>query len=98
MNICCVHRNVPLLKKKPSDYMRDMYYSSQPMEIQDMEAMECTFRMIRAAERPRLLDGLENVVAESCAAGRYCRPGRPCRVPFARWGRECNGWRRCRSR
>ena len=22
----------PLLKKKPSDYMRDMYYSSQPME------------------------------------------------------------------
>jgi predicted TIM-barrel fold metal-dependent hydrolase len=38
----------PLLKKKPSDYMRDMYYSSQPMEIQDMEALQCTFRMINA--------------------------------------------------
>jgi predicted TIM-barrel fold metal-dependent hydrolase len=38
----------PLLKKKPSDYMRDMYYSSQPMEIQDRQAMECTFRMINA--------------------------------------------------
>jgi predicted TIM-barrel fold metal-dependent hydrolase len=38
----------PLLKKKPSDYMRDMYYSSQPMEIQDMQAMECTFRMMNA--------------------------------------------------
>ena len=38
----------PLLKKKPSDYMRDMFYSSQPMEIQDMEAMECTFRMTNA--------------------------------------------------
>jgi uncharacterized protein len=38
----------PLLKKKPSDYMRDMYYSSQPMEIQDMEALKCTFRMINA--------------------------------------------------
>jgi uncharacterized protein len=38
----------PLLKKKPSDYMRDMYYSSQPMEIQDMEALETTFRMINA--------------------------------------------------
>jgi predicted TIM-barrel fold metal-dependent hydrolase len=38
----------PLLKKKPSDYMRDMYYSSQPMEIQDKEALECTFRMINA--------------------------------------------------
>jgi predicted TIM-barrel fold metal-dependent hydrolase len=38
----------PTLKKKPSDYMRDMYYSSQPMEIQDMKALECTFRMIKA--------------------------------------------------
>jgi uncharacterized protein len=38
----------PLLKKKPSDYMRDMYYSSQPMEIQDYGAMECTFRMMNA--------------------------------------------------
>jgi hypothetical protein len=38
----------PLLKKKPSDYMRDMYYSSQPMEIQDKDALECTFRMINA--------------------------------------------------
>jgi predicted TIM-barrel fold metal-dependent hydrolase len=38
----------PVLKKKPSDYMREMYYSSQPMEMQDREAMECTFRMINA--------------------------------------------------
>ena len=38
----------PALKKKPSDYMRDMYYSSQPMETQDMAALECTFRMINA--------------------------------------------------
>jgi predicted TIM-barrel fold metal-dependent hydrolase len=38
----------PLLKKKPSDYMRDMFYSSQPMEIQDMDALQCTFRMINA--------------------------------------------------
>jgi predicted TIM-barrel fold metal-dependent hydrolase len=38
----------PLLKKRPSDYMRDMFYSSQPMEIQDMDALETTFRMINA--------------------------------------------------
>ena len=38
----------PLLKKKPSDYMRDMYYSSQPIEIADRAALECTFRMIHA--------------------------------------------------
>ena len=38
----------PLLKKKPSDYMRDMYYSSQPMEVQDIAMMEQTFRMMNA--------------------------------------------------
>ena len=38
----------PLLKRKPSEYMRDMFYSSQPMEIQDYAAMECTFRMMNA--------------------------------------------------
>jgi predicted TIM-barrel fold metal-dependent hydrolase len=31
--------------------MREMYYSSQPMEIQDREAMEVTFRMIDAENR-----------------------------------------------
>ena len=38
----------PLLKKKPSDYMRDMYYSTQPMEITDEEALQNTFRMMNA--------------------------------------------------
>jgi uncharacterized protein len=38
----------PLLKKKPSDYMRDMYYASQPMERESMRALECTCEMINA--------------------------------------------------
>jgi uncharacterized protein len=38
----------PLLKKLPSEYMRDMYYASQPMERVDLEALACTFRMINA--------------------------------------------------
>jgi uncharacterized protein len=38
----------PLLKKKPGDYMRDMFYASQPMERVDAGALECTFRMINA--------------------------------------------------
>ena len=42
------HSEYPLLKKKPSDYMRDMFYASQPMERVDMAALECTFRMINA--------------------------------------------------
>jgi predicted TIM-barrel fold metal-dependent hydrolase len=38
----------PALKQRPSDYMRQMYYSTQPMEIQDMGALQTTFRMINA--------------------------------------------------
>ncbi|MBT5051063.1 MAG: amidohydrolase [Rhodospirillaceae bacterium] len=39
----------PSLKKLPSEYMRDMYFTSQPMEIPDrMGALEMTFDMIDA--------------------------------------------------
>jgi len=38
----------PALKKLPSDYMRDMFFSSQPMEMTDMGALETTFRMLNA--------------------------------------------------
>jgi predicted TIM-barrel fold metal-dependent hydrolase len=38
----------PALKKLPGDYIRDMYFTSQPMEITDMGALETTFRMIKA--------------------------------------------------
>jgi predicted TIM-barrel fold metal-dependent hydrolase len=41
----------PALKKKPSEYMREMYYSTQPIEIQDMEAMKVTFRVMDAENR-----------------------------------------------
>jgi predicted TIM-barrel fold metal-dependent hydrolase len=41
--------DAPLLKKKPSDYMRDMFYTSQPMEMVDnAEALELTFKMMNA--------------------------------------------------
>jgi len=40
---------VPLLKRRPSDYMREMFYSTQPMEmVQNREALELTFKMINA--------------------------------------------------
>ena len=40
---------VPLLKRRPSDYMREMFYSSQPMEmVNNREALELTFKMISA--------------------------------------------------
>jgi hypothetical protein len=40
---------VPLLKKKPSDYMRDMFFTTQPMEMVDnKKALELTFELLKA--------------------------------------------------
>lgn len=38
----------PLLKKPPSEYMREMFYTSQPMETDHPKALELTFEMINA--------------------------------------------------
>lgn len=39
----------PLLRRKPSEYMREMFYTSQPMEIpDDLSVLEATFKMIDA--------------------------------------------------
>ena len=39
----------PLLRKLPSDYMRDMYYTTQPMEMpDDMDLLEGTFKAMNA--------------------------------------------------
>jgi hypothetical protein len=39
----------PSLKRLPSEYMRDMFYSTQPMEmVNNREALELTFKMINA--------------------------------------------------
>jgi hypothetical protein len=39
----------PSLKKLPSDYMRDMFYTTQPMEmVNNQKALELTFEMINA--------------------------------------------------
>jgi predicted TIM-barrel fold metal-dependent hydrolase len=39
----------PLLKKRPSEYIADMFFSSQPMEmVHNRKALEVTFDMIRA--------------------------------------------------
>jgi hypothetical protein len=39
----------PSLKRRPSEYMREMYYSSQPMEMpEDHSILEATFKMINA--------------------------------------------------
>ena len=39
----------PLLKRRPSEYISEMYYSSQPMEmVHNAKALEVTFEMLRA--------------------------------------------------
>ena len=41
--------DVPSLKRKPSEYMRDMFFTTQPMEMVDnRKALELTFEMIKA--------------------------------------------------
>lgn len=40
---------MPLLKRKPSDYIGEMYFSSQPMEmVGNRESFELTFKLINA--------------------------------------------------
>jgi uncharacterized protein len=38
----------PLLDRMPSEYIREMYFTSQPLEVTDLEVLETTFRMIDA--------------------------------------------------
>jgi predicted TIM-barrel fold metal-dependent hydrolase len=38
----------PLLQRMPSEYMADMYFTSQPMETTSLDALRVTFEMIRA--------------------------------------------------
>lgn len=38
----------PLLRRLPSEYMREFYYTSQPLEAVHTDLLELTFRMIRA--------------------------------------------------
>ncbi len=38
----------PLLRRKPSEYMADMYYTSQPLERSNLKLTEATFEAIRA--------------------------------------------------
>lgn len=41
----------PLLKKVPSEYMRDMFYTSQPLETDNMKALELTCEMVDAPNK-----------------------------------------------
>lgn len=42
----------PLLTRRPSDYMREnFYYTTQPLETSDLEALEVAFRMINADQQ-----------------------------------------------
>jgi predicted TIM-barrel fold metal-dependent hydrolase len=40
--------DAPLLKRLPSDYMRDMFYTSQPIELSDMDLLQSTFKAMNA--------------------------------------------------
>jgi len=39
----------PLLKRLPSEYMREMYFTSQPLEMDHPDLLEATFRAVNAS-------------------------------------------------
>jgi uncharacterized protein len=41
----------PLLKRRPSEYIRDMYFTSQPLETSNLELTEATFKAINAEKQ-----------------------------------------------
>ena len=84
--------DAPLLKKLPSEYMRDMYYTSQPMERTNLKLLESD---IRRRSTPR----------RSCCSRRtgrtgtsICREGSSsCRGSPTRAGATSSGRQRVRS-
>jgi predicted TIM-barrel fold metal-dependent hydrolase len=43
--------DAPLLKRLPSEYMREMYYTTQPLEVTNLDALRTTFDMIDAENK-----------------------------------------------
>ncbi|MCI2417390.1 amidohydrolase family protein [Saccharopolyspora sp. K220] len=64
----------PLLRQLPSDYMRQMYYTSQPMEITDVNLLESTFR---AMDAPNTL-----LYSSDWPHWDFDLPGRVMAIPF----------------
>jgi predicted TIM-barrel fold metal-dependent hydrolase len=40
--------DAPLLKRLPSEYMQEMYYTTQPLEVTMPEMLEATFKAVHA--------------------------------------------------
>jgi hypothetical protein len=38
----------PLLKRRPSEYMREMFFTSQPLETSNLDLTEATFKAVNA--------------------------------------------------
>lgn len=64
----------PLLRQLPSDYMRQMYYTSQPMENTDEALLEATFRAIDAEHTL--------LYSSDWPHWDFDLPGRIMRIPF----------------
>ena len=65
----------PLLKSKPSDYMRDMYFTSQPMEMVDnRKALEVHLRDDQCARRSCSIRPTIRIGTWTCRATIYDLP------------------------
>jgi predicted TIM-barrel fold metal-dependent hydrolase len=66
--------DAPLLRKPPSDYMREMYYTTQPMEFTDVDLLRSTFRAVDAESTL--------LYSSDWPHWDFDPPGRIMRVPF----------------
>jgi len=66
--------DAPLLKRLPSEYMTDMYYTSQPMERTNLKLLESTFEAIHAET--------QLLYASDWPHWDFDTPGKIMRLPF----------------
>jgi len=66
--------DAPLLKRLPSEYMQEMYYTSQPLEVTMPHMLEATFTAIRAES--------QLLYSSDWPHGAFDVPARLARLPF----------------
>ena len=64
--------DAPLLKRLPSEYIADMYFTSQPMEVTMPHMMEATFKAIRAETQLMYSSTGHTGILTSLRASRNC--------------------------
>ena len=96
----------PMLRRRPSEYIRDMYFTSQPLETSNlkltqatMEAINADTQLLFASDWPHWdfdLPTHDHQPAIPVRAGKAQHPGPERCAPVRLRGAAATSWRRCR--